>query len=201
MKDLISFIIVFLMSLPAWAMTSLADADLSEVSNPQSLGILTEAAGDNAGNSEEPRPGILKKFYKNSRKKSLYSLVSLEINEPLDVNESMENDEAENRYILSPTEQRREMQQQQRSLLIDQINGKYLKDLVYSEDNPDITITTGTVRDTNTHTLDYSEGNKNSLSSSYSYRLYFNNTEMRDTFINQRNSDIKSGSWVDIKVR
>jgi hypothetical protein len=200
MKNLMMLIIILFMNLPAWAMTSLEDIDLSEVSHPQSLGVVTEVVVDNAGDTEETRSVILKKFYKNSKKKSMYSLSLLEINEPLDVNDTIENDEAESKYLLSPAEKSREQVQQQRSLLIDQINGKYLQDMVASEDNTDTTVTTGK-ETAGTHTLAYPDGNKNSSKNTYSYRVIFNNTEMRDTFINTRNTDIRSGSWVDIKVR
>jgi hypothetical protein len=201
MKNLMTFIFIISVNLPAWAMTSLEDADLSEVSNPQSLSIVREDAVGDPGSSEEIRPGILENFYGNSRQKSLYSLASLEPDKPLDVNESMENDEAESRYALSSTELKRENPQQQRSLLIDQINRKHLKDLVSLEENTDTTINTTAIREMNTRTLAYPEGKRNSSSDIYTYRIYFNNIEMRDTFINQRNTDIRSGSWVDIKVR
>lgn len=196
MKDLMIFAIAFFMSLPAWAMTSLADTDLSEVSHPQS--IMAEISKD-TGSAEDSRPGILKKFYNNSKMKSAYSLISLEIDGHLDVNESIEDEAYGGRLTLS-SDQRREDLSQQKSLLIDQINGKW-RDMVYSEDNSDMTATTVTIKDTNPHTLFYRDGSRNSTTDSYSYRLYFNNTEMRDTFIQQRGTDIRSGSWVDIKVR
>lgn len=147
MRSCTLIIFILIMNVPALAMTTLNDVDLSEVANPLSLGL-----------SEQ-------KDVKHSDK------LNMQVNETT----SYEQD-----------------------LLKDDANGKNkIKDKIVSEENSGNITTNG---DEISHTLEYPDGQKINTSNTYKYHVIFNNTEMRDTFINQRNTDVHSGSWIDIKI-
>jgi len=51
------------------------------------------------------------------------------------------------------------------------------------------------------YSIEHPDGTRDTSSDSYMYIIRAGDVEMRDTFIQQRSSDIRPGSWVDIKTR
>lgn len=54
---------------------------------------------------------------------------------------------------------------------------------------------------TKAYSIEHPQGNSYTFSPSYRYTIRSGEIEMRETFIQQRSSDIMPGSWVDIKPR
>jgi hypothetical protein len=52
-----------------------------------------------------------------------------------------------------------------------------------------------------THSLYYPNGNNSSSNDAYTYIIKSGDIQMRNTYINNTNRTIQSGSWVDIKTR
>lgn len=82
----------------------------------------------------------------------------------------------------------------------DSIKDKDISTGIIAEDTND-TPKIGVPTAGKTYSMEYPEGSKNTSNDSYKYIIKSGDIEMRDTYINRRNSTVIPGSWVDIKPR
>lgn len=85
-------------------------------------------------------------------------------------------------------------------LKVDPNRDKDISKEIVAEDNNDPE-DIGIPSPSKTYSMEYPDGQSNSSNDTYKYIIRTGDVEMRDTFINQRNSTIAPGSWVDIKTR
>ena len=193
-KRVSALLATLLLPFTLFAMSTLSDSDLSNVSNPPSLSINPDQImeSDNDYLDAVDYSGI-SKFLLNSIKRGI--VFNPEMHE--DKNKTRETqamgtplffvlwDHKENQIIIQ-------------NFLIDLIT---LKDITAMVSAEDITYNASATRAENTHSMTYPDGVINSSSSPSRYIIKSGNIEMRDTYINQTKSSIQPNSWVDIKTR
>jgi hypothetical protein len=198
MKRLLTFVAVLLLPLSLWAMRPLSDFDLSNINNPLSLSINPDQAITINDNSIiwNDSDGI-SKFLLNSINLERSSYIYL--NET--GSETIETQTTTSRfhflYVSWPNNDNFLSIQ---TFLIDPITLKDKTVLASAEDNIGFNnIKMFPVR--TTHGMEYPDSLSTSSNSSYNYIIKSGDIEMRNTYINQTQSIINSGSWVDIKTR
>jgi hypothetical protein len=192
----VSAVLVTILLLPftLFAMSTLSDSDLSNVSNPLSLSINPDQImeSDNTSLEAADYSGI-SKFLLNTIKQGI--VLNPDAHE--DNNKTWET-YAMGAPLFFVLWDHKESQIIIKNFLIDPIT---LKDTTAMVSAEDITNNVSVPRVGNTHTMVYPDGAMNSSSSPSTYIIRSGNTEMRDTYINQTRSNIQPNSWVDIKTR
>jgi hypothetical protein len=198
MKRVLIFATVLLLPLPLYAMRSLSDSDLSNISNPLSLSINPNQAM-NINDS--------KKTWSDSEGISKFLLYTINLKRNYDIYQNeVSGDTTETQattrqlYFFYASGFNNDSHISIQNFLIDQITLKDKTTIVSAEDitSPNnIKVTHAE----STHSLDYPNGLTKSSNSAYTYMIKSGDIDMRNTYINQTKSIINSGSWVDIKTR
>ena len=193
-KRVSALLATILLPITLFAMSTLSDSDLSNVSNPLSLSINPDQIMESDNDSLEAvdYSGI-SKFLLNSIKRGI--VFNPDVHD--DKNKTRET-QAMGTPLFFVLWDHEESQISIQNFLIDPIT---LKDNTAMVSAEDITYNVSATPAKNTHTLAYPDGVMNSSSSPGRYVIKSGNIEMRDTYINQTRSSIQSKSWVDIKSR
>jgi hypothetical protein len=190
MKRISAVLATILLPFTLFAMSTLSDSDLSNVSNPLSLSINPDQIMEY---KEATDYSGISKFLLNTVKHGI--VFNPDANE--DNNKTWETYAmgAPLFFVLWDNTQSRISF---KNFLIDPIT---LKDTTAMVSAEDFTNNVSATRAGNTHSMEYPDGAMNSSSSPSTYIIRSGNIEMRNTYINQTRSNIQPNSWVDIKTR